>query len=125
MNGIPLPERGSPVDLDDWLLRRGITKYLNPDGTATSRIFKLREKDAGALSVNVESMTTKELSIVDPSKYSLFRVSNRTVSELGLSAIHDPLPDGSNNAHAVILGMRFDDDTMPLQLARRSYLVAF
>ena len=93
---------------------------MNPDGTATSRVFKLREKDVGELSVDVKSMTTVEVSIGDPDKYYLFEVPNEAVVEIELKSYHDPLEDGSNDAHAVIIGMSIEDDIKPGILARKS-----
>lgn len=49
------------VATDEWLFRRSFLpekKYMAPDGSATSRVFKLREKDNGELSVDVKSLTT-------------------------------------------------------------------
>ena len=48
-----MPDLRTPVDRQEWLFRRGRAtpekNYMNPDGTATSRVFKLREKDNGEL----------------------------------------------------------------------------
>ncbi|HEY5370639.1 MAG TPA: hypothetical protein VIJ75_16765 [Hanamia sp.] len=45
-----MPDR-KKVIAQEWLYRRGFStpekKYMNPDGTATSRVFKLRAKDNG------------------------------------------------------------------------------
>jgi hypothetical protein len=101
-----------PVDSDKWLYRRSHlpeTKYLNPDGTATSRVFKLRPKDQGELSVNIASLTTLEASVMDPIKYFLFEILNKSVLEVGLFTFHAPLEDGSNDAHAVIVGMDINE----------------
>lgn len=98
-------------------------KYMNPDGTATSRAFKLREKDNGELSVDVESMTTAEKSVGDKLKFFLFGIQNKDILEIvetKLSTYHDPLPDGLNNAHAVIVGMLIEDDITPGLLAKAS-----
>lgn len=112
------------VNLGEWLLRRGFStpqrKYLNPDGTATSRVFKLREIDHGELSVDARSLTTYERAITDKNKYVLFEIANQDVHDIGLKSYHAPLPDGSNDAHAVIIGMEKDDDTFPGLLARKS-----
>ena len=119
------------VDDHEWLYRRSFLpekKYLNPDGSATSRVFKLREKDCGALSVDVKSMTTAEQSVGDKERFFLFELPNRSVTEITdpqLSTYHDPLPDGSNNAHAVIKGMTMEDDITPGLLARASRKVSF
>lgn len=109
-----------------WHLYRIVPKnYLNPDGTATSRVFKLREKDEGRLSVDVKSMTTPEKSIADSSRFLLFEILNQTVLQFSLETIHDPLLDGSNDAHAVILGLTMEDDILPGMLARNSQRVRF
>ncbi|MFV8328504.1 hypothetical protein [Flavobacterium sp. ZS1P14] len=54
--------RGEKIDWAELLYRRGYNrpekKYLNPDGTATSRVFKLRAKDNGKLSVDLARLTT-------------------------------------------------------------------
>jgi hypothetical protein len=66
------------VDSTEWLYRRSYSSpeknYLNPDGSATSRVFKLREKDHGELSVDVKSLTTPANSIGDASKFILFEI---------------------------------------------------
>jgi len=112
------------VDLHEWLYRRGyatpLKNYMNPDGSATSRVFKLREKDKRHLSVNVKSLTTPVESVGDSSKYILFELPNTKVNEFGLVTYHDELPDGSNNAHAVIIGMTMEDEVSPGLLARAS-----
>jgi hypothetical protein len=112
------------VQVSEWLYRRSFSsperKYMNPDGSAHSRVFKLRPKDKGELSVNVKSLTTVEATIVDFEKYILFEIFNDDVYQLGLECFHDPLPDGSNNAHAAIIGMTNEDDIMPGKLARKS-----
>lgn len=119
-----MPNR-KPVSTQEWIYRRGyctpVKKYMNPDGSATSRVFKLRPVDNGELSVNVKSMTTPELSVGDQLKYFLFEISNQSVLEIAdLNTLHDPLPDGTNNAHAVIIGMSEEDDIKPGLLARKS-----
>lgn len=118
----------TPVDRQEWLYRRGYAtpekKYMNPDGSATSRVFKLREKDNGELSVDVKSMTTPEKAIGDPTKFMLFEISNAAVLGAGLFTYHAPLSEQKqgidNPAHAVIIGMSLDDDILPGILARKS-----
>ena len=111
-----------PVNEEEWLYRRGyctpVKKYMNPDGTATSRVFKLRERDDGELSVDVKSITTPEKSIGDNQKYFLFEIHNKFVLEIGLLSFHEPMPD--NEAHSVIVGMTLDDEILPGSLARNS-----
>jgi hypothetical protein len=103
-------------------------RYMNPDGTAHSRVFKLREKDYGELSVDVKSMTTPEKSVGDKSKFFLFELPNEEVIKITnpqLISYHDELQDGSNDSHAVIVGMSIDDDITPGVLARASKKVSF
>lgn len=117
------PEERVRVDISESLLRRGRLpekKYLNPDGSAHSRVFKLREKDEGELSVDVESLTTPEKSIIDSSEFMLFVVPNKHVISIGLNSFHAPLPDNTNDAHAVIVGMTLEDDILPKLLAQES-----
>lgn len=123
-------DRSKPVDATAWLYRRYYTpesKYMNPDGTATSRVFKLRPKDEGELSVDVKEMTTPERSIGDADKYLLFELPNSTVLNEGLETFHDPTPASEvsveNPAHAVIIGMDLEDDIMPAILAKKSQRV--
>jgi len=116
--------KGDSISPSEWLYRRGYCtperKYCNPDGTATSRVFKLREQDEGKLSVDLKSKTTPISSVGDPSKYFLFELKNSTVKEIGLDSIYDPLDDGVNDAHSLIIGMSLDDEVAPGYLARKS-----
>lgn len=109
---------------DEWLLRRSYAtperKYMNPDGTAHSRVFKLRPKDNGELSVDVKSLTTIESAIIDFQKFILFETANQEVISMGLKTFHDIPDDWSNPAHAVIVGMSEDDEILPGKLARKS-----
>ncbi len=112
----------NPVNAAERFYRRGYStpekKYMNPDGTATSRVFKLRDKDNGQLSVDVKSLTTPQQAVGDPTKYMLFELSNADVLSLGLESYYDPLPN--NAAHAYIWGMTLNDDILPGLLARTS-----
>lgn len=112
------------VDVSEWLYRRSFSSpeknFLNPDGTATSRVFKLRDKDNGELSVDVKSLTNIKIAIADSSRFFLFELENKIVIEQGLITYHDPLNDGSNDAHAVITGITKDDDITPVVLAKKS-----
>lgn len=119
-----MPDR-KPVGTHEWLYRRGfstpVKKFMNPDGTATSRVFKLREVDKGELSVNVKSLTTAAISIGNEQNHFLFEISNESILEIeNLNTLHDPLIDGTNNAHAVIIGMSIEDEVKPGLLARKS-----
>jgi hypothetical protein len=112
----------NPIGNSEWLFRRGyatpVKKYMNPDGTPTSRVFKLRPSDNGELSVDVKSLTSPEISIRDKNSYMLFEIIIEEVRSLLLDAEHDPIE--TNPAHAVIIGMNDDDDITPLELAKRS-----
>ncbi|MFN0035499.1 MAG: hypothetical protein ACKVUS_10540 [Saprospiraceae bacterium] len=128
-----MTEQRPPVDPSEWLYRRGHSspekKYMNPDGTATSRVFKLREKDHGELSVDVRSMTTPKISVGDDSKFMLFEIANQDVLNVGLRTFHDPCTVAShgfdNPAHAALVGMDMEDDVLPGMLARKSRRVNF
>ncbi|MEM9936320.1 MAG: hypothetical protein AAF824_22030 [Bacteroidota bacterium] len=116
------------VDPLEWFYRRGYAsperKYMNPDGTATSRVFKLRDKDNGQPSVDIKSMTTPENAIGDQDKFMLFEISNKYILSLELGSFHDPLnlqEHGIDNpAHAVIVGFSVEDEITPGLLARGS-----
>ena len=41
---------------------------------------------------------------------------NGCIAEINLPKVN-PLPDGANNAHAVIMGMQEDDEILPRKLA--------
>jgi len=112
-----MPDRVADTE---WLYRRGYPnkKYMNPDGSATSRTFALRAKDEGKLSVDVASMTNPPTSIGDASRFALYEIQNLAIIRLGLSTFHEPLP--ANPAHAVIIGMNIDDEIIPGRLARAS-----
>jgi len=107
---------------DESLLRRGYAsperKFMNPDGSATSRVFKLRQKDNGKLSVDVKSLTDTLTAIKNPNEFMLFEVLVFNIETIGLSSYYDPKED--NLAHAYIYGMNIDDDIMPGLLARKA-----
>lgn len=107
------------INEDDDLYRRGRIKWLNPDGTATSRVFKLRQgKDEGKLSTDLKRLTTPEISVVNKEEYNLFEISVVEVHNLNLSVIYDRLE--TNIAHCYIFGMDEDDDILPGLSARKS-----
>jgi hypothetical protein len=117
------------VPNDKSLYRRGYgpsnkpdKRYLNPDGTSTSRNFVLRPHDEGRLSVDITELTTPERSVVDPIKYVLFEISVSDVESFSLSAYYEPYTIAEhridNQAHGYIFGMEEDDDVLPGLLAR-------
>src|ERR1019366_1542320 len=116
--------KGDDVSLEEFLFRRGYAKYVNQDGSATSRLFKLRPIDQGKLSTDDKGLSTPEKSISDSTKFNLFEISVFDVVSLELRAIYDPLlvtEDGINNmAHSYIWGVEEDDDILPGLLARKS-----
>lgn len=119
---------GNNVSVNESLYRRSFgppdKRFLDSAGFATSRAFKPRPIDEGKLSVNVKSMTTEMLSVLnDPNKFVLFEVDVADVCALSLSVEHDPIE--SNEAHALILTIPEDDDILPGQLARKSRRVYF
>ena len=114
---------GMKVDENEWLYRRSWPNknYMNPDLTPTSRVFKLRPKDEGKLSVDVKSMTTAAKSLGDPERFYLYELPNKAILQIEsakLDTIHDHLPDGANDAHALIIGMDIDDEITPGLLAK-------
>ena len=117
----------TPVAQEEWLFRRCYLpqkKYFDPNGNPTSRIFKLRPKDNGELSVDVKSMSTSEKSIKDSAKFFLFELPYAGVLDIeGLNTLHDPLPNQANDAHAVIIGCSEEDEIKPNQLAKIAKLV--
>lgn len=111
------------IPQEEFLYRRGYAtperRFMNPDGSATSRVFKLREKDNGKLSVDVKSLTTPEKAITNQNEFMLFEVSVSNVESIGLDSFYDPiLPE--NPAHAFIYGMDIDDETKALLLAKKA-----
>lgn len=118
----------TPVDQFEWLFRRSYSspehKFMYPDGTPTSRVFKLRAKDNGELSVDVKSLTDPAAAIGDPTRFMLFEVENKIVLDLGLNSLYDPLnleEHGIDNpSHAIITGMVEDDEILPGLLAKNA-----
>lgn len=120
-------EERKRVAEEEWLYRSSWLpekKYLNPDGTAHSRVFKLREsKNETELSVDVKSMTTADKAVGDKSRFFLFELPNEAVLQITdpqIITYHDPLKNGENDAHAVIVGMTLEDDITPSLLAKAS-----
>ena len=117
-------KKGDKINSDELLYRRGYNspekKFLNPDGTATSRVFKLREKDNGKLSVDLAKLTTPEKAVVDSSLFNLFEIKNTTVEEIELTTVYDAVYTSINNSHCLIIGMDIKDETKPTYLAKKS-----
>lgn len=116
--------RGDKISIESVLYRRGYNspekKYLNPDGSATSRVFKLRIKDNGGLSVDLASLTTKEKAVRDQNQFNLFEIKNEIVEKINLETIYDADYSTENNSHCLIIGMDINDETKPAYLARNS-----
>jgi hypothetical protein len=126
--------KGNKVASANYLYRRAynspLKNFMNPDGSATSRVFKLRPKDEGKLSVDVKELTNADNAVGDPAKFLLFELSVAALETVAveanapLAAIHDPLTlenHGTDNpAHALIIGMSENDDIVPGLLAMAS-----
>jgi hypothetical protein len=116
---------GDPIQAQEWLYRRSycdpLRKYLNPDGSAHSRVFKVRPKDEGKLSVDVRSMTDYARSVGDPERFIVFEIENAAVLTLPpLETRYAPSPQGRNDAHALIQPLDLDDEVTPALLAMKS-----
>jgi len=99
-----LHQKKETVYEGDNLLRRVMflnPSFIKPDGTPASSSFALRKEENG-LSVDIERLTTHQVSIQDRSKFRLFQLSAQFTNSLGLTNQHDPQPD--NYAHALITG---------------------
>lgn len=92
---------------DDFVLRRVPTflpNYIKSDGTVSSLAFS-KKRDEDGLSVDLESLTTPEKTIIDRFKFRLRRINVgivRNVINDGLDVIHDPVE--GNSAHSLITG---------------------
>ena len=117
-------KKGDRIATDEDLYRRGYNspqkKYLNPDGSATSRVFKLRPKDEGKLSVDLAKLTTKETAVLDSSKYNLFLINNSVVESIELFTVYDPLDEPAVVSHGLILGLDPDYYTISSFLAKKA-----
>lgn len=128
-----MPNPGDQVNLDELFYRRYYISKSNPNGNAvSSRVFKVRNKDNGKLSVDAVSLTTYEKSVVDEQKFSLFEIANEDVVQIkndqgvALQSIHDPLLDSipDNPAHCLIFHIEEDDDVTPKLLSLKAKPVA-
>ncbi|MEP7266223.1 MAG: hypothetical protein ABI844_01260 [Saprospiraceae bacterium] len=114
-------EENKLVGNEEWLYRRAYLKYMYPNGSATSRAFKLRPKDDGQLSVDIASLTSPEVSIGDQLKFGLLKIKNESVIQCELKTYFDAVP--GNQAHALIVGMEMEDEVKPALLAEGSQRV--
>lgn len=116
--------QGDKLDSDELLYRRGYNspekKFLNPDGTATSRVFKLRPKDNSGLSVDLARLTTPQKAVVDELQFNLFEIRNDKIESIDLHTIYDANYNAANNSHSLIIGMTIEDETKPTFLAKNS-----
>jgi hypothetical protein len=116
--------KGTIIDSIELLYRRGynspVKKFLNPDGSATSRVFKLREKDNGKLSVDLAKLTTPKKAVLDSSQFNLFVFQNDEANLTGLSTVYDDKFTSDPNSHCLIIGMDLDDEIKPTYLAKKS-----
>lgn len=92
---------------DDNVLRRVPTflpNFIKPDGTISSLAFS-KKRDEDGLSVDLERLTTLEITVQDRSRFRLRRINVRVVRtdiNDGLDVVHNPI--GDNNAHCLIIG---------------------
>ncbi|MET2985997.1 hypothetical protein [Aureibaculum conchae] len=91
-------------------------------GRPTSRAFTPRPKDDGKLSVDLASLTTPLKSIANSSRFCLWLINNKTILDLKLSAIYDPVKnnDVDNPSHCIIIGFNEEDESVPGILSRTS-----
>lgn len=93
------------IDEKDFLLRRVPTSnpnYIKPDGTLTSAAFKTRRVDTDGLSVDLERLSEYKVSILDESKFALYKISAQLPINDGLACKH--VPTKENYAHSLIEG---------------------
>ncbi|TAL34484.1 MAG: hypothetical protein EPN93_12240 [Spirochaetes bacterium] len=92
------------ADSDNLLRRVPFTdpNYIKPDGTITSFAFSPRRQDTNGLSMDVEKLTTFGKSIMDRTKFRLYRLQAQVPRNHGLKCLHDPKPE--NVSHALIQG---------------------
>ena len=124
-------KKGDKVSVEELLLRRvykSDKRYRHPiTGRPSSRAFAPRPRDEGKLSVDIESLTTLEKAINDPIRFVLYRISTALVYRLGLDCIYDPIQSETmeNLAHAIVIGFKENDESVPGILARKSELINF
>lgn len=122
---------GQPVDANEKLWRRLHPNFWVRDGSKQSgwRIsagaFKSSERGSGGtlrnISVNVASMTTEEATMQGYPEHGLAEISVAEVNRLGLSAVHDPLPD--NAAHALVVMTSCPSKSTLAQLAEGARVI--
>lgn len=93
----------------DRLLRR--VNFVDPDfgikddGTPASSNFTLKRLENGdyeqGLSVDLERLTTYQVSIQDPTRFRLFALAVSFVRSTGLDCVNDGVP---HPAHSLIIG---------------------
>lgn len=93
------------IDDDDFLLRRvpfTDPNYIKQNGTITSFAFSPRKQDTNGLSVDIEKLTSYKKSVIDRTKFRLYRLQAYIPKSHGLECVHDP--ESENSAHALIQG---------------------
>ncbi len=122
-------KNGDKISADEMLYRRGYSspekKYLNPDGTPTSRVFKLRAKDEGKLSMGLARLTTPAVFVGDSTLFNVFEISNNHVENIDLYTIFDGEHNKNTPAHCLIIGMEEEDDAKPAYLAKNARKINF
>lgn len=117
------------VDLDANFYRRvyrSDKRYIiKQTGRPTSRAFSPSPKDEGKLSVDLTSLTTPEVSVLDDNRFCLWEFSNVLIRGIDLRAIYNPIlteeQDGFNNpAHCLVIGIEEEDESKAGILARNA-----
>jgi hypothetical protein len=92
------------INDEDLLLRRvpfTDPNYIREDGSITSFAFTLKKNEDG-LSVDIDTLTTHDKSVLDRTKFRLYGLKAGVPREAGLACVHDPVE--GNYAHALIKG---------------------
>ncbi len=106
---------------DESVYRRGRVSKVNINRNPTTRDFKPRSQDEGKLSVNLKSLSTAIISVVDINRFNLFELKITDINDIrndqgvNLFVEEDPIED--NLSHALINRIEPEDDETPLKLA--------
>ena len=92
---------------EDFLLRRipNFPSHIKPDGTIARTSFSLKKGEDG-ISTDLERLTTRDVSVLDRSRYRLARINVGFIKNQindGLDCKHNPLLE--NIAHTLIVDL--------------------
>lgn len=109
-------EIGERLSDDEWLWRRVFHNQIKPDGSVSPRAFSPRPKDNGFLSVDMERLTSYQKSVLDPTKFAVFRFQAAIPHSIpGINCTYDPLE--GNDAHALIGKIEPSDETVAVLMS--------